>query len=260
MNNPRPDQVAVSLLLVAALAVALPNLPAPLVVPAGVLILVLPAYWWSRAILPTLASRSAETILATLVLTSVIGISVAIMLYGTGIPITNIAWSVSLAIVGIAGWRRSIRRHGTGAPDLGAAAGDHNLRRFPAPAKRDLAILVMAVAVLGGTAVLARTPLSPPPGVEGYSQLWLLPEQPGFQLGVACFELRQTHYRIDLIVDGAAIRQWDDVVLVPGERFTEGVDASGSFIEVRLYLKDDPSPDPYRTVHIGVPRPASAPP
>jgi hypothetical protein len=260
MNNPRPDHVAVSLLLIAALAVALPNMPAALNVPAGILILALPAYWWSRTILPSLASRSAEAIFATLVLTAVIVITLALVLYGSGIRITNIVWAVSLAALGIVGWRLSIRARPDHALVADAPATRLPVGRLPTPRRRDLAILLIAAIVLGGTAVLARTPLSPPSGVQGYSQLWLLPQPAGLQLGVASFELRQTHYRLEFVADGAVVRHWDDVLLAPGQRFTQDVVAPGSFLEARLYLKDVSSPDPYRTVHIGVPPSTSAPP
>jgi hypothetical protein len=260
MNNPRPDQVAVSLLLISTLAVALPNLPAALVVPAGILIIVLPAYWWSRVILPSLTGRSAETILATLVLVAVIVITLVLVLYGTGIRVTNIALALSLATLGVAGWRLSTRVSAGDTPVAGAPGPALRVGRLPSPRRRDLVILLIAVIVLGGTAVLARTPLSPPAGVQGYSQLWLLPQPAGLQLGVASFELRRTHYRLELVADGAVVRTWDDVLLAPGQRFTEEVVAPGSFIEARLYLKDNSSPDPYRTVHIGGPAPTTAPP
>jgi hypothetical protein len=121
-------------------------------------------------------------------------------------------------------------------------------------------VLLIAATVLAGTVVLARTPLSPPPGVTGYSQLWLLPKPGGYELGVASFELRATTYRVEFVADGTVVRTWDAIRLAPGQRFTQDVNAPGSFLEARLYRSEDPPTAPYRNVHIGTPLPTTAPP
>ena len=262
MNNPRPDQIAVRALLVAALAVALPNQPALITIPAAFVLLTLPGYWWSRVILPRLEPRSVERVLASLLLSIVIVISSAMVMYSIAVRLTHVTWSIALTVIAVAGWWTT-RRLGARSPVNDQSPETDGQPRDPrrrrTPTVRDAVLIGLAAIVLGGTIVLARTPLPPPSGVQGYSQLWLLPKPSGFELGVASFELHPTHFRVEFIADGAVVGRWDDVFLVPGQRFTEVVTSAGSFLEARLYLKDGSSPDPYRSVHIGVPPETSAP-
>ncbi|HEV3225409.1 MAG TPA: hypothetical protein VGZ52_01190, partial [Acidimicrobiales bacterium] len=257
MNNPRPDQVAVCVLLVAALAVALPNVPEVVSIPAGLVLLTLPAYWMSQVLLPVLAPSSAERVLATLTLTVVSVILAALALYSAGVRLTHVSWAVTLAALGLVGWwaagRGGARRTDRQPAERPAWPTRFGLRR------RQIVLLALAAVVLTGTAVLARLPLKPPPGVAGYTQLWLIPQPTGFQLGVACFELQPTHYRVELVADGTVVRTLDDIALDPNHEYLENVTLTGSFLEARLYQKNSGSRDPYRIVHIGTASTTTAP-
>jgi hypothetical protein len=91
----------------------------------------------------------------------------------------------------------------------------------------------VAVVCVVAAIVFARIPLSAR-GVSGYTQLWLLPDGGGVQVGVASSELETTQYRIDLLEDGQVLRSWDDVTLQPNDEWVRTVQTPPGLLEARV--------------------------
>lgn len=171
---------------------------------------------------------------------------------------------VALA-VHVSPWRldRTTWARGLGAVALAAAlagAGRSErprlaLRWWPTPRPRDVALLAGAVVITVTAVAAARHPLPPPPSVTGYTQLWLTPAgHDRAELGVASFELTETTYRLELLVDGRVTATWDRILLEPRGRWTDSVGRGTGTVEARLYRGTDGGL-PYRHVEL---RPAGA--
>jgi len=115
---------------------------------------------------------------------------------------------------------------------------------------RDLAMLGIALSVLGGALAFARTPL-PAKNVLGYTVLWLLPgsgEHPAsVRVGLKSGELEQTTYRLVVHVGPRVIFERRGLELDPSAEFDADVrlpaaaSAGDAPVEALLYREDRPS-------------------
>jgi len=243
--------VAVAVVLVEA-----PWMPSPLRAVAAGALLALPGYWCSRILLPVRAIGAVERVAVTIALSFATTVLATLVLDIVSIKLTRSSWATSIAIAGIvASWWGAAEKEPL---NRGRQA------RFPALPRvsrrpRDLMLIALVVIVLIATAVLARTPLAPPKGVAGYTQLWMVPNAGGHELGVASFELRGAHYHLELLADDVVVGAWD-VALEPGQRWTTEVSPTvgpqSAVLHGRLYK--DGAPAPYRTVDVRL-SPASPP-
>ena len=245
------DRAVLFTALVAVAAVVLveaPWMPAPLRALAAGVLLALPGYWCSRVLFPVRTIGTVERGAATLALSFATTMVLTLVLDILGIKLTRASWAGSIAIAGVAAsWWGA-------APS--ALLAEEPRRRLPSLPRitrrpRDLVVAALLVVVLVATAVLARTPLPPPKGVAGYTQLWLVANADGHELGIASYELSGASYHLDLLADDAVIGGWD-VTLVPGQRWTtevpQTVDGQAAVLHGRLYK--DGAPVPYRTVDV----------
>ena len=242
--------------VVALLLVESPWMPSPIRVLATAVLLVLPGYWCSRIMFPGRAIGSVERVTATIALSFATTMLLTLGLDIMSITLTRASWglTVAAAAVAVAWWGAAViePQDRGGRPPLARLGRIH---RRP----RDLVLVALLLAVLVATAVLARTPLAPPHGVAGYTQLWLVPNGQGHELGVASFELHAASYHLDLLADDVVVGQWD-VALEPGQRWTTVIAPTlgqpSAVLHGRLYK--DGGPQPYRTVDVRS-SPASAP-
>jgi Protein of unknown function (DUF1616) len=119
---------------------------------------------------------------------------------------------------------------------------------FTWPARRDLVLFGFAgVSVLAALA-LARMP-APAQGSVGYTALWMVPNQTAHpdavELGVISSEFTTTRYDLQLKRNDQLIREWKDIVLRPGDRWTANASlpsTSGSEkVEAFLYRASNPT-------------------
>lgn len=233
---------ALALVVVAGVCTALvliPELPAPVRVPAGALLAVLAGYALSRALFASVTVGAAERILLTAGLAVAIPILGALVFQPLGIPMGVPAWALLFEGVTLAG----------------AAAVFLRLSDKPRPRRsvlhvrgRDAIALGLALVITAGAVVLGTKPLPAPADVQGYSAVWLTPLRDGgpeeMQLGVASSELERKRFRLTLDLDGRRARTWERIELVPGDRWTvimrPGADGRAHEVTARLYRADDP--------------------
>jgi hypothetical protein len=236
----RIDRFAVGSIAAVITAAILVSSEAPglLRVPAGAMLLLAPGYAWSVLVLPRGLTGPVERVVSTLALTLTAAILVSLGLYLSDWGLETRHWAVTLAVLGSAGVasERWVRHQSSASRT-----------RLGWPwRRRDLLGALATVITLCVVAALARQPLEPPAGVDGYSQLWLVPRGGQSELGVASFELGATTYRLELVAGDTVVDEWE-FDLRPNDRWTVEVPASkaGRF-QANLYRDHDSSP--YRRV------------
>lgn len=162
------------------------------------------------------------------------------------------SWSVYILLIILVGSCVVVARsRGDAAPPLGAI-------RIPRPAPRDLALALVAIALLAGASVIAlQSAQSRRDG--GFTQLWMLPgpvtaKGDIITLGVRSQELTTQTYQLSIQVDGA-VAQTYRVTLRPGQEWSQNVTIALNgvpgpiTVTGELYrLPGDHSP--YRHVHV----------
>lgn len=196
--------------VVAALVVlAVPHSGVPTVIAGIPLTLALPGYALTRAVFrePLGAGYYVVLSLALSISVTILGALVLNALWPSARPLSSGSWAALLCAVTVAAATFAHRRGHVGPP----------APRLPAPPRaRDAALLGVALLVTGGAVSLARTPLPPPHGVTGYTQLWLVPHAPTATLGVRSKELHPARFRLRLALDGRTIESWK-LRLAPGQ-------------------------------------------
>jgi uncharacterized membrane protein len=105
--------------------------------------------------------------------------------------------------------------------------------------------LAAALLLVFASVGLARQP-APQEAYDGYSMLWLVPDQvgSGAQLGVRSMEFESRTYRVDLISGETVLQIWENLTLQPRQEWTTDVDLSslpqGGVVEARLFRLDQP--------------------
>ncbi len=212
------------LLLVAALAaacalvcaVAGDGAEAVRVLPAAMLVLVLPGYALTAALLAPGAIAGVERFVLTIALSIVASVITALMLNLLW-SLETTSWAVGLAVATALAALVAGRR-GNGRP----------LRRPPAPAPGLGAVLALAGAVVlaGGAFALGLTPLRAPDDAQGTTALWISPRgENAVTIGVRSIELERWRYELDVRVAGQRTRRIGPFVLDPGQERLELVPA-----------------------------------
>jgi hypothetical protein len=241
---------------VLAIVVAAADAPAAVrAVPATLLVLVLPGYVLSIALLPAQRDPFERLLLA-------IGLSVCVAVLGgvlidrLGTGLTSRSWSVALGVFTIAACIVAARRRA-------ATVDEPPPTITPQPVKRNgrrpvvlTAIGVAAVAIVAGALVIARLPSSSA-HVLGSTALWIKPVDVSagtFSVGVRNDEVGQTTYRVLAAVDEThRVLIRTELTLSPGEQRTFHSDVpvpSGTLRTVRVSLFKPAGPlVPYRQVY-----------
>ena len=235
--------VMVSAVVCAVLTQLAPALPLIRLLCALPLVLFLPGYAMSAAILPRRFFGPPERLLLNLGLSLIVVALAGLVLYWLGWPLQTGTWAIVLSgftvcASAIAWWRRR-RSHSVDDP---LPKLHFNLSR------RDGLLLGLAVLVAVVAIGLARMP-TPPKGVAGYTLLWMIPAGDGnandYRLGVNSMEFSAASYRLQVMLDGQVIREWPELQLAPGESWETPIalqaDRVGAgSLEATLYRLDNP--------------------
>jgi hypothetical protein len=220
------ELIAIVALAAAAAVVVIGGTPTAIRAPAGAVLLFLFAYGWSCLLLPRGTVDGVERVLATIALGFSLTVMLTLAIHQSPLRVTRGSWALGFAIVGAVPFVLTGHQRRTLDPEPPRM-------RWIAPSSRDIKLCLGALVVLAVTAVLARRPLPPPAGVDGYTQLWLVPRVSAAEIGVASYETSTTSYRLDVVVGGRTQR-WT-FRLRPTERWKTTLPASGEDAEARLY-------------------------
>lgn len=264
MHRSHTDLLVVSLLaLLAAVIGALSGdgsnvLRASLSLP---LVLFLPGYALSAALLPDGRAGLAERILLSL------GLSIAIAALGglllnflpSGLTPGSWRWlllGVTLTAAGYAWWRRQRER----IPGPGRLVTQISVR--------EVALLSSAALLIGlalGLSALGVGPTAPNARTDSpFTQFWAVPSQSGQQyvvrVGLQNYESESVTYRVTLESDGYLVAEWPQVALEDGEAWqvqaTMPPTMSGHEVTANAYRAGET--EPYRQVRLA-PATASGP-
>jgi hypothetical protein len=244
---------AAVLAALAALAVLVTDDAAARAVPGSLLVLFVPGYALSVALLPERRRDHLERLL--LALGSSISISVigAVALNETPAGLTAGSWCVALTTVtlvtcGVGAWRR--RQLSPAGESAATRATTARARRIPLVR---VGLASMALALVAGALAIARLPSS---NVDGFTILWAIPKDAAagdFAVGVRSDELSTTSYLLTA-VSGTNVVLRRRVTLRPGESWSTTATrkaSSAQVVEVSLAKAARPQ-TVYRQVHLAL--------
>ena len=108
-------------------------------------------------------------------------------------------------------------------------------------ARHELFLLGIGASVLVLAYLVARFAASVP--TESFTQLWLIPSaasESSVELSVRNEEREPVGYRLEVRRNGAVVRDWEEILLSPGESWTRTVSVGSGRLLARLYLLTDP--------------------
>jgi hypothetical protein len=202
------------------------------------LVLFVPGYALTAALFAPRALGVPERVLFSVASSLVITMLGSLVLYGLRVELRPVTWALFLAAI-----------------TLGASLVAWRRRKVAEPAPLTLNVSLVQGGTLGlaGLAVVAAVALaripSGPAGLEGYTLLWILPndatQAPGVRLGVSSMEFTPTQYGLVVTLDGRAAYEWAAINLRPGEKWDEFLawPSQGSGpgrVEATLYRLDNP--------------------
>lgn len=207
------------------------------------LVFFLPGYAIMAALLPLRSFGNAERLLLSLGLSVAAAALSGLILNLTPWGLQTTTWAITLAVMvwlaSAIAWKQRRQEVADTARQI---EGNPKLRF------RDGFLMGLAVLVMGAAVGLTRLPVAPS-DVAGYTQLWMVPANPGssndFRLGFTSAEFTDTRYRLQVSVGGQVVQEWPELSLKPGEtwevtiRLPSDQFGSGS-IEADLYKLDDP--------------------
>ncbi len=209
------------------------------------LIMVLPGYVLCVALFPQRDFPAYGRILLSLGLSIAVTVLGGLLLNLTPWGIQTTTWvfwlgGVTLGVTVLAALRRLSQPPSSISNDLAHTAWRFDLRAGSA-LLFGLAILLVSFALL-----ITRAP-APPQGLEGYTQLWLLPDpntKTAVRLGISSNEFETTNYKLELQLGGKELQEWTPIILKPGEDWETTVTlpkpVGSDTIEALLYRLDQP--------------------
>jgi hypothetical protein len=201
--------LVVAFTLVAAAATLLPGslvvVRALLALP---LVLALPGYALTRAMLRLDELRGTELLIVSVALSIMVTVFAALLMQAAGVRLEERQWMAVIAVVTIVAAAVGISRgqaHPVVLPHV-------NVRLREAIAIAGAAVLLIAAAALG------FTPLSAPKGTIGSSPVWILPGagDNSADFGVINDETSARRYTLELTVVGQPTRTFGPFALPPG--------------------------------------------
>lgn len=203
------------------------------------LLFVLPGFGLAAALFPSSRLDWARRLVLQLGLSLAVAILGGLLLDLTPFGLRRSSWAVLLALVTCAAVAVAIRRR----PGRTAAT-----LRVPRIRFAEAALFGLALALVAGTLVFARTPLAAR-NVRGYTALSMLPgrgvKSQVLRVQISSSELRPLKYRLELYA-GRRLVDVRRVALVPGQRWHTIVNlkpketAGVIWILARLYRAGDP--------------------
>jgi len=200
-------------LLCALLCGLLGGAPAAVrVLPAVLLVLALPGYALTAALIPPAALRGAERLVFAIALSIGATILATLALHLLSIRLGSGAWATALALVTLAaGAAAAARGHGRPLP----AWRLHGVRTL------EILALTGALLLAGSAFALGLTPLPAPKDTQGSTALWVVPQgSDSVQIGVRSDQLHTETYTVDLLLGGRRVRTYAPLRLDPGARWT----------------------------------------
>jgi hypothetical protein len=251
-------KAAAAIAIVALLAATTIDTPVVRALPSVLLVLVLPGYVLSVALLPDKRDVFERCLLA-FGLSLCVGVLGGLLIDRMGVGLTSRSWSVGLAVFTlvtcvVARERRLVVAGSALVPPA------RESRHMPRPGRRTLvtaAMITGSLAAVVGAVLVARLPASSA-HINGYTALWIKPLSSAagtFTVGVRSNERHTTSFR--LVASSATshkilIRR--DLTLAPGRQW-EGHgrvliprDGTEEEVAVALYRRDHPAVA-YRHVH-----------
>ena len=219
-------------------------------------ILLAPGYLLLRALYPTGGPRDAERIALILGCSLAITVIVGLLLQLThgGLTTTSEEWGIGgvLIVLALAAATRSLAaRRGRPSPPPRPSASLLARRTLPWILFGALGVGAYAIAHRGASAVARRS---------AFTQLWVIPRDGAFQVGVSSFEHQTSRFHISVTAGHLSLAHFK-FTLNPGATYTRQLTLSPTVIatrrlDVRLFLGH--SSTPYRRVSWS-PTDASAP-
>ena len=198
--------------LCALLAGLLDGAPAAVrVVPAILLVVALPGYALTAALIAPAALRGAERLVFAIGLSIGAAILTTLALHLLSVRLGAGAWAAAAALVTLSACAAAAAR-GHGRP----------LPPWPLHGVRALEILALAGALLlaGGAFALGLTPLPAPKNAVGTTALWVVPYgASSVEIGVRSDQLHTQAYTVDLLLGGRRTRTFGPLRLAPGRRW-----------------------------------------
>lgn len=213
------------------------------------LVHVLPGYALTSVLFSRQTLGLPERVLFSLGLSLALNVLSALILHWTPWGLQTWSWTVVLSSITL------------GMSALSLLRGEQQVVAAPTPVTAHIGIgqglmVLLAVLVLGTALGVAGAP-APQQGLQGYTQLWLLPagdeNRDSVRLGVTNMEFAAVTYHLYLQVDGRTVQEWPAIGLKPGEQWEHRAnlpsEASGaSAVEAVLYRTDDPASAYRRTL------------
>jgi hypothetical protein len=194
------------------LAVAATLLPGSLVVVRAVLalplVLALPGYALTRAMLRLDELRGTELLIVSVALSIMVTVFAALAMQAVGVRLEERQWMAVIAVVTIV------------AAAVGISRGQAHPVVVPhvSVRMREAIAIAGAVVLLIAAAALGFTPLSAPKGTVGDSDVWILPgpAEDSADFGVINDETQTRRYTVELLVAGSPGRTFGPFALPPG--------------------------------------------
>jgi hypothetical protein len=203
------------------------------------LLLLLPGYALTAALFPRRSIGIPEQVLFS------VGLSLSVVVVG-GFALHWTPWGLQAG-----SWAVFLAGVTVGASMLAAVRRRRGLSATTRPLNigfdsRQGLLLALAAVVIAVAVGLGRTPM-PPQGIQGYTQLWILPADNGnpnaIRLGISSKEFTATGYRLQVEMDSQIVEEWPVIQLAPGEQWETtivlpGDSSSSGVVEAVLYRLD----------------------
>jgi uncharacterized membrane protein len=201
--------LVVALTLLAAAATLLPgSLVVVRAVLALPLVLALPGYALTRAMLRLDELRGTELLIVSVALSIMVTVFAALAMQAAGVRLEERQWMAAIAVVTIA------------AAAIGISRGQAHRVVLPHVSLRwrEASAIAGAIVLLIAAAALGFTPLSAPKGTVVVSGVWILPGagDNSADFGVINDETRARRYTVELTVAGQRARTFGPFELEPG--------------------------------------------
>lgn len=232
--------VALAAVFVAGLLAMVPGLGG---VALGVLLIVLPGYAVTAAVLPSRALRLSDWV------TVVLSMGVALLALG-GILLTSLpaglsfeTWAGYFALLVAGGLLVAVLRRQPLLPR----------RAVGLPSLTSVAPFILALAIAGGAFAVARSGAYDQDRQLAFTEFWAVSsDDRPVRIGVTSHEKAPTQYRVEVELDGRPIGGWETVELAPGDTWGRELDRAvpaGGILQADLYRRGDTSPYRRVTLH-----------
>lgn len=234
--------VVLSVVALASLMAAVLGPTAPLMAVVAMAILLMPGAAVVWAFMPGDSLDGVERLMLSLGTSLALMVVVGLALNATPWGLSPAAWTAALLMVTVVGAVAAWRRDGTLVLEM-------------APISRSgvLALSVLSLSLIVVISAVAASARSAREASDTRTtQLWMLPRDEFVEIGVQSLEESTASYRVELLVDGRLEATWTIDRLVPGDEWTEPIDAQlrrRGALEVHLYRGVDDA-EPYRAVSL----------